>query len=448
MASLSEISRYSTPPPPTDSASSSTTELTPKKYEVIVRPLPFTPSRVTYPKQQFDWWDDTHHLLFRMGEANQEGIVSKDDVRQITAIAENLMGKGNPIELLMFMNLLSNFIFFDTKVIFFKVLARLRVLEPEINQFFGKIDVEVPEDGPGLTPLAIDSMFRFFEDEFGYKPSLLSCQPVSKLPELVETMIASDIDHLRGWAIHNDEMEDDPHIVPVFSIRIDGITHVFIFDSLGHDISSGRVSASLEKLGDYFGKKDPGGKLAIYSYKIKRQHSPYGCATFSILDVKNLLERHSGDVGTIVDFYTKQADEHKPHRVIYRLKDGTEFPIYEIDILPPEMMKVTQSVRQINAYKSGPPTLSPELMPTFSRYTSSGTIQNELQDIPALDRSVSEISRTAPDEKTRNLYVEQKRFAHIVYLLARYFKTEEATAVVPSRSIRKLALDEMDDEKE
>ena len=379
-----------------------------------------------------------------MSYSNQKNIVSQNDFDRIVTLAQTLIQEGNPVELLLFLKLLSEFVFFDTKEIFFNVLTELCELKPELNQFFSHF--HGGKEGPDLTPLAINCIFEFFEKEYHYPSRLLNCQPLSKLPMLVEQIINSDVtDLMRGWVIFNDK-EQDPHVVPVSVLKTGGKTHLFILDSLGHFIAKNsnmgdlnRFSKSLESLIAHFKDKDVSEKLAIYSYKIKRQNSNHGCATFSILDVKNFIEQYLHGAN-IVDFFAHQTNEHLPRPVL----ENSGFPVFELNILPPEMMKVTQSVKAIGNYENDLPVL--ESIPSFQRLSFSGDLYDEAQDFPFFHKSVSEILRLGPEETIKNLYVDQKRLCFIVFLIGQFFMKESST---PKFSCARTLFpgDDSDDEK-
>lgn len=421
----------SSTPPPTEfpSALKARPQLTPERVKTLIRPLPDSPSKILYPGQRPEWWDGAHRLLRDVAIRNQENPIRKGELQPIEQLADEVIARQNPVELLMLLKLLSEFIVYDTKRIFFKVLAPLRTLNPGINDYFFDVDSDDPSEGPSLSPMAMNLMFRFYEEEFGYPPGILSCQKLSALPDLLTRLIESGPNQMRGWVVLNDCQDSDPHVVPVFAINHEGKTYIFVFDSLGHTISKDpgntRISASLGWLLKHFeNRSDMSGKLAIYSYRIKRQNSEVGCATFSLHDLKNLCERHFRSAGNIVDFYASQAPDHQPRLMNEELHIGSSFPVWEIDTLPPEMMKVTQSFSEIKHYTNQPPVLSPPI-PRFPRYSSDGRTYDTLQDLEAFNQSVAQIERTTPDGNAVNLYIEQKRFADIVYLISRYFNRSD-----------------------
>jgi hypothetical protein len=396
--------------------------LTPERVNTLIRPLPLSPSRITYPAQRPIWFDSAHRLMDRLSRYNQENPLSFADTYLIDEMVDYVIARQNWVESLMLLKLLAEFIVCDSKKWFFRVLASLRKLKrDDIDRFFEDIPSDDQAEGPSLSPAGIDLLFRFFETKLDCPEGILSCQNLSDLPGLIRRQFDAGSNQIQGWVIHNDSDDFDHHVVPVFAINQYGKTHVFIFDSLGHTISADEnvISASLLSLIDHFQSGDEKNRLVIYSYKIQRQNSEIGCATFSAHDLKNLCERHRHRK-SIVDFYASQDPDHMPRLVNEFLRVVPELPVYEIVALPPEMMKVTQSFRQLRAYRESPPILS-STPPRFSRFTCSGSVRERVQDFGALDESVEKVERIAPDGNSLNLYVDQKRLEDIVCLISFYF---------------------------
>ncbi|MBS3903863.1 MAG: hypothetical protein KGZ39_00875 [Simkania sp.] len=412
-------------------------------FTILTRPLPASPSQVVYQKKKPDWWDAVHRLLEKMALENQDAPVSKLHMDEVYQTARTLIQKENLVELILFLKLLSEFVFYGAKGIFFEVLTRLRTLKPEIEPFFNDIEVDECDEGPILSPTGMNRMFQFFEEEYRFPLGFLSCQPLSALPDLVEEIIASDANHMRGWAISNDlvDIKEDPHVIPMFVLSMQGKVHIFIYDSLGHTISKDpkekKISRSLEHLIRHFqDKKWLHERLAIYSYNSKRQNGPLDCVTFTLLDLKNLLERHLEGPGNIIDFYASQEPAHKPKLIITDLEEDTGLPVYELDILPPEMMKVTQSLTKIRDYQQHSPVLKDADIPFFERYSPLGDTHRVAQDLISFRKSVSSFERVSPRGKIDNLYVEQKRLEFIVQLLSLHFKDTLGAALTSSRVSR------------
>ncbi len=323
------------------------------------------------------------------------------------------------------------------------MLKELRKIAPEINRYFTDIEFkEVKDEGPVLSAEGIRMLLRAEEGAFGHPAGMLSVADVSALPDLIEGMMNefSSSDMVQGWVVRNDLFRSDHHIVPVFAVKVKGKTHVFILDSLGHDVSSSlqerQLSFVLEDLIQHFRKKPSiDQRLALYSYKNKRQHATsLDCVAFSLLDLKNLAERHIRGADNLVIFFEKQSSEHQPRSITSVLTKGSVLPIFEIDILPPELMKVTQSKKQLAAYEINSPALNTSSVPVFQRFNASGQIQQSPQTLEELKIKVSENERVS-DERAQNLYVTRKRLAQTVHVIARhYFEKEKQLSQSPPSS--------------
>jgi len=402
--------------------------LTPERVKTLIRPLPPSPSRIAYPvsAQRPAWFDSAHKLMEQLSRRNQENPLGVAETFLIQEMVDYVIAQQNWVESLMLMKLLTDFMVYDSKKWFFKILVSLRQLkEGDIDRFFENVSVDDENEGPSLSSCGIDLLIRFFETKLECPAGILSSQKLSDLPRLVSEHLDAGENQIRGWIIRNDTVEFDYHVVPVFAINQSEKTHIFIFDSVGHTISADEIliSESLQTLIDHFRSSELKDRLAIYSYQIQRQYTEVGCATFSLHDLKNLCERHRNQK-SIVDFYASQDMDHQPHLVNDYLHVGPEMPIYEIITLPPEMMKVTQSFRQLRAYHDSPPILS-STPPRFKRFTCSGAIRERAQDFSALNESVEQLERISPEGNSVNLYVDQKRLEDIVCLISFYFDGKE-----------------------
>jgi len=279
--------------------------------------------------------------------------------------------------------------------------------------------------------LGIRQILRMQETDFGYPVGMLSMAGVTELPSLIDGMIQSPSpDMIQGWVVENDLFCEDPHIVPVLTLKVKGKTHVFILDSLGHNLSpipkERQLSFVLDDLIQYFRKKSIEQQPALYSYRDKRQHAlTLDCVTFSLIDLKNLIERHLRGGDNLVTFFDKQQPKNQPRSITSVLAKESTLQIFEINILPPELMKGTQSKKQIQAYVENSPALDTSSVPIFQRFTPSGQIHESPQTLPELTTKVSENERIRSDEKSMNLYVDKKRLTQIVYVLALHSKEKK-----------------------
>jgi|GEM_PF-2303068 len=412
-------------PPPTPGRRALYQPLTPERRDVLKRPLPLTPSRVSQ-RVRTPQWDSAFRRLRDLAEANKQRCLSEPELQFIQQEAQDAIARNDPKELLMLLKVLSEFVVFGTKEIFFAVLAALRERDPGLECLFRNIP-DARDEGPSLTPFAINDLFRFYEEEYRYHPGVLSCQPLSQLIPLVDEFIASpDLGPcpMRGWAIYNDELQDDPHIVPVFMIRYQEQNHIFIFDSLGHVICKDKarrlLSFSLRKLSEHF--KSQGARahdVVIYSCKLQRQWGNVGCATFSVLDLKHLYERHQAPFEHIVEFYRAQQEETLEMNLTNL--GSKSVPVYEVFNVPPEMMTATQSYRALDRFQEIPPQLDEREVPVVERLSPSGEIERKSQDFSRFSEIISATKRIGPEDHPRNSYLMQKRLSDIVTLITRHY---------------------------
>jgi len=411
-----------------------------KAFKAEIQPLHSSPSHDPNLELKPVWHADVHRLLNQLARRNQEVPILAPDIQQVRTWAHEVMASKNPDDMRMFLKLLSQYYFLGAKQIAFEVLKTLRKVTPEINQYFKDIPKEYLKDlsfdeaseGPVLSTLGIRHILRMQEGAFGYPTGMLGIAGVTELPSLIDDIMQSPSqDMIQGWVVENDLFRQDHHIVPVLALKVKGKTHIFIFDSLGHNLSDDpnerQLSFVLEDLiQSYRKQKSIEEQLALYSYKNKRQHAlSLDCVTFSLLDLKNLIERHVRGADDLLTFYAKQDPKNQPRSITSILAKGSSLPIFEIDILPPELMKVTQSKKQIQAYVENSPALNSSSVPVFQRFTPLGQILESPQTLPALTTKVSENERVRSDEKAMNLYVDRQRIAHIVYVLALHAKEKK-----------------------
>ena len=345
-------------------------------------------------------------------------------------------------EWLMVLKLLSEYPFEKTNALFTETLNKLEKNLPTMTDYL-RPDIENPRDGYFIKPAGVQKILELFEEEFQYPVGVLSCQPASKLPELIEKILSSNKHgDVRGWATWNDQDEYDPHMVPVFSIAHHGVVHIFLVDSIGHVASDDKTQFSLSNshsvLIDHFKEaaslKD---RLKIYSHREKRQHGQNGCTTFSILDLKNMLEMHMTKepkvAQNIVDFYDKQHGKRRPVNITNQLgvhlktrMCGPDF--YEVITLPPAMMKSTQSLKTIEKYQATVKDLNISGSPFVERMQHTGEMLIEQHDANDLQRKV--VKNTLLDSKKNkviNFYAEKKRLTYMVYLLSAVMGVKDGT---------------------
>jgi hypothetical protein len=85
------------------------------------------------------------------------------------------------------------------------------------------------------------------------------------------------------------------------------------------------------------------------------------------------------------------------------------------------MMQSAQSEKLLEHFRDNHPSLSSDSSPVVERYTSSGEVKREVQDLSRFAQTVSLKKRVGPNFHSRNYYVEQKRLSEVVDLLTRFY---------------------------
>ncbi len=369
------------------------------------------------------------------------------DREAIQDTVEHVIKTGDDGQALLFLKLLSEFALYGSQEFFFDVLRVLRSRHPDLNTYFK--DVDLDEDGfyPSFSTRAIEQVLRFFSAEYRFPPEVWGVASASELPNLTYEMIRAPDNTIQAWAVSNDLTPEDPHVIPVFALKKSGVVHLFFFDSVGHTIPGSpqewRLGSPLLSVLDQLrDAPDAYDKLQIYSYGPPRQFAPAGCVTFSLLDLKNLVEMHLKWEGDLVRFYEEQPPHLQPLPVNDRLKVPSPFPVYEIGTLPPQMMKSTQSYTELRKYEERRPTLGS--FPMTTRTSATGEIYSKPQDFEELRHRVDAAKRIDAKNRSKNLYVEQKNMQFTVYLLGTYFGIQiipPETICTPQLARRRLMYD-------
>lgn len=386
---------------------------------LLISPLPLDPGLLDYPKTKPKWYDSTYRELVHLATSNQQKPIPKEELLKIQKTAEEIIAVKDRMQSLLFLKLLSEFSFYGCAEIFFHMLQNLRAANPDINQYFYDISIKSGAH-PMLNEKGLAQILHFFSEEYDYPKGILKTAGASQIPSLVVQLMEGEDDSMRGWAVSNDQDSSDPHIVPVFAIRKEGKTHVFIFDSVGHVFSTNiwqqQISVSLENLIEYFqDQPDKLDQLAIYSYKFPRQTSDFDCAVFTLLDLKNLLEMHlKGDLN-IIEFYQYQEKTLRPKRSMKSSEAMMQLPIFELSTLPPQMMKVTQSFKKIDSYERKLPIVLSSV--SVKRYIDMTNTSTKVQDLREMLTRIHRSVRIDGKNRLHNHYAIEKHMKLIVYLL-------------------------------
>ena len=398
--------------------------LTPNTKGLLICPLDRTPESY----YQFDGFREVKRTLIHLQqESKKRGI--RDG--EIVALRDLIVSKNieDLKEKLVLLKLLSEHFFFGIEDIFHEILTSLRKESPEIGQYMETVP-DIASFGPVLTPQGVQKILNFYEQYYQFPKGALSCQPLSALIPLLNEMEEEyrggyiGEKSIQGWAVYNDDFEEDKHFSPVFAICQGGKVHVFVFDSQGHDFCSGlqpRICRSFDKLVKMFNREN----IEVYSYKDKRQNGQVECSMYTILDLKNLVEFHlNNPETTIVDFYQKNRKCCSP------IKLPDDFKTYgappnEITQLIPAMLKPTQSLSRLRS--QGALLRSPAYR-VNRRLFGGGLVEKE-QNPNTFQQEIAAYSSYSrggdEDGRLQNSYISQHRLEYFIYLLASILEPSE-----------------------
>ncbi len=399
--------------------------LTPNTRSLMFCPLNKTPEA----RFQFNGFKEIRALVTELVQENKKRSIYDDEIEELRNL---ILSKqiSSPKEALMLLKLLSEHFFYGIEDVFHEFIDQLQDCYPQIGRFMTKL-LDAPLSGPVLTPDGIQKMLSFYETHCQFPQGILSCEPVSQIPFLVEKMQKNyQENEMRGWAVYADEFEQDKHIVPVFAICRYGKTHVFIFDSQGHTLhpqftAMSRVFNELQWNRHIL-------NIELYSYKERRQRGSVECSMYAILDLKNLIEMHLGGPEiTLVDFYRQNP------QFCSKVKQPKSFgiygpPFYEIHHLIPAMMKPTQSLTQLKKQSAVILEHSPSY-PIRRRLFGGDVIQKE-QDPVQFPVDMESYELYSRDDVLQNSYIAQHRLEYLVYLLTLILDEVAANTRAASRA--------------
>lgn len=325
---------------------------------------------------------------------------------------------SSPKDLLVVLKLLSAAPFCGIEPLFYTVLKHLKEKAPTLDEYLLQVKT-LEHEGPVLTPKGIEKVITFFKKEYSIEEPLLSCRILGALPSLILQMLArAQEGEFAAWVIYSNSFSEDKHVVPIFATYQKEKVHVFILDSQGHDVHPTQVaytrfSKSLAVLRDAFYQDQ--NHIQLYSYAEKRQSGNVECSVFSLLDLKCLIEMHQGGEN-IVHYSWTQETSFLPKKITPAMigePEGT-LPFFEIQILPPAMMKPTQS---ISKFKDLRVRYSPQWGAyNAHRFNSEGEKISETQNVETLYQKVSRYTSYNDEGIPRNLYALRKRFAYLIFL--------------------------------
>ncbi|MBI5345755.1 MAG: hypothetical protein HZB76_01240 [Chlamydiae bacterium] len=335
-------------------------------------------------------------------EINRFRSLSEEELFRVKHWFDQVMTKSKTSkDLVLILKIFVKWPFYNRMEFFSMVIAKLKEKNAELNNYFRSRDLI-------LTKTAINKAIELFVKRDFFSKGLIECEDVDKLPLVIESFLRSDKkNEIRGWVACNFHAEDD-HVIAVFVKKYENRIKILALDSMGHNINDlSELRAGLKNLIFYFSHRAD--NVEIFSFKLKRQNDGVSCSIFALSDLKNLVRLEQGGQD-IFDFLVKEAH---PTSVMHKIQDDSDLKFYEVDCLPPCMMKVTQSMRMIEKYKSNSPRT---LSPFFLRISPFNEIKIDEEDVTRLSKAVGKSVFNSPMALV-NGYVENKRLKLICMLV-------------------------------
>ena len=416
--------------------------LTPDRRKFLTRPLE-SPT----PKESY-----TGEPWYQAVEAKLEEVLNIDKQNAIEGYSEDLEDTTNiemleaaiqrlqecideqnitqPKPLLNLMKLLSERLFCGVERFFYGALNQVRSQWRELDLYMRDVPGQENE-GPILKPAGVQKIIDFFIGEYNFPREMLSCQYLSSLPGLVRELISSGEEgRAVGWAICSDD-ESEKHVVPVFAIYRNGQAHIFVIDSEGHDVYPDqpkykpftRLHSSLQLLRR---RDNLAGELQLYSFKKRRQTDNVSCTVLSLLDLKSLIELHLDGLD-LIEYYRKHEGGAVAPKLIPSAAVDEEgdfgLPFYELSVLPPSMLKATQSYTRLKELQREKCLV--DLSYNSVRTTSRGGTIVKNQNIETFFEEIDSYKFYTTEGEARNLYALSKRFSYIIYLIISVLEAKE-----------------------
>ena len=371
-------------------------------------------------------WEELKALLELSFETNKSSKVDPACIERIETIIKEISLAGSLPDQIKLLKLFENYTFFFTDKFFTIVLKQIAISYPEIQRYFYR---EGLYGNPIISLEGVSSILHFFELEYKFPEGCLSCQTIANLPKLIEEiMLSTELELTKGFVIQS--APHDPHLVPIFITKHGPSVNVLISDSMGHTISMlernwemseiKAIITTFQHQAKYFEN------LKIYSYALKRQNDNVSCHIFCTLDLKNLYERQLSTDETIFDFLTTYSH---PRLITPEIVRDCGLLIYEVELLPPEMMKVTQSYTALKTYASHSPKLEGSMTPCFIRKSPEGAQVFSFQTMDVLNRSVMRAKCISPTSREESKYVDKKRWGFIIQILESHFRNRRCIAI-------------------
>ncbi len=341
-------------------------------------------------------WTDIKNAFVQAATINNTRPVPEHLSTHLKGIVRTILTRKKPGELLHLLRLLCSYNYFDTKQHVGAVVTVLLDCYPTLKGLLKAKGADYT-----FTPQGIAFILKIFEKKYHWPKDQITVQNIDTLDErLQELREASDLKTTRAWLLFSPRSD---HIVPTFAKKEKDTLQACITDSKG--ISHFGVPEDGYWLEPFKNRLLKGPEETAFGYSCQRQIDGLTCPVFGTLDLRNILEGEAAG-RDIFEFITTSIPKDK-------LKDisskSSTSRMFSFSLLPPEMMKVTQSVKQIASYRSSSPTdLAASIMPVFTRVSPTRHIVFVFQTPEIVFQTIDRNIRMNPEGYPLNKYVEKK----------------------------------------
>lgn len=351
--------------------------------------------------------DELRGVLERISAKNVVGPVDRVELEGVVAQVTELS------KILATSNL---FTLFSLCVEHYSVIARdLCVIvigemisrDDDLASFFVKHTAGLKDPLYLLSEKGVEWLLRIIKRE---NPSFSERLEFALLEELVAKIEAFQREvgsAQRGFVVKRVESE---HVIPVFVSRIgEGRIKILVSDSSGYSRGNEFYRELMDKLADKEG-------VELFIFNDKRQRDGFSCPAFTFLDLINIFSGYESGFD-IFEFISEHGDLIAISRE--PMGDETFTNVFRFRFFPPDMMKVTQSLRQVKQYQIDSPTHFKRITPPGEKVADSPVFSFEAHRVLAL--AVEECSFFCDEDTALNKYVEQQYFLFVRKILRERF---------------------------
>ena len=333
-----------------------------------------------------------HALSVELSIANRSRSLSDLEIFQYTTQFQALFEHSSSKGLIKIASVLIDHNIYCSGNLFLQILQKLRDENPEpLRPYF-----DIQSKKAIMLSAGLHSVIEIYSGSYRWEESI-EFVDIDSLAEKFTHVLLGDTPLNMGW------IYTDPytlHMTPVYIRRERaGNLKLLVTDSKG----KGGTRALLDKL-EALVPEDS--KVCIYANSSLRQRDGYACSAFSLLDLRNIFEREQNRGNIFVYIEQQKLQPYRKH-------------VMWFEILPFEMMKTTQSIRQLERYKQTSPI--PEYTPVIRRQSQEGLAFEFHQDKTAVSQSLESNIRFGPDSYKLNKYIERKWMKMVFLILVKAY---------------------------